>query len=208
MLIPDEFRAARLEQSWSLIEAIRLATLFTGSSNGISASHAPLMLDRNRGPHGTLVGHLARRNPQLAAIEAADSVLAVFLGPHAYISPGWYGTQPRVPTWSYVAVHARCRATLIHDLEALRAMVLDLSSLMEPADSSWSPDLGYVDSLVGEVVGFDLEITTIESQVRLSQQNGMDDRRRVHAALNGGNLAERQVAHLMEEWSLPHGRSA
>jgi transcriptional regulator len=217
MLTPDEFRLARIEQSWNLMKAIRLATLFTGRADARAhaspfssptASHTPLMLDRGRGEKGTLIGHLARRNPQVEAIAAADSVLAVFLGPNAYISPRWYGTKPRVPTWSYVAVHAECRATMVRDRERLRAMVLDLAGLMEPLDSDWTPDSAYVDSLVGDIVGFELEILRLDSQVRLSQQNGMDDRRRVHAALSAGGFGDRQVARLMEEWSLPRDHPA
>jgi transcriptional regulator len=202
MLTPEEFRAATLEQAWNLVESIRLATLFTSHAEP-EASHAPLMLDRSRGEKGSLIGHLARRNPQVNAIAAADTVLVVFLGADAYISPRWYVTQPRVPTWSYVAVHAECRATMVWDREQLRTMVLDLSRLMEPADTAWAADLTYVDSLVDGVVGFDLEILRIDAQVRLSQQNDLDDRRRVHAALSVGSLGERQVAHLMKEWSLP-----
>src|SRR5689334_21322792 len=80
------------------------ATLVTISSSGPVASHLPLLLDAEAGPHGSLLGHMARANPQWRTAEG--EALAIFLGPHAYVSPAWYGEPGTVPTWNYVAVHA------------------------------------------------------------------------------------------------------
>lgn len=199
MHTPKEFEETDLARAHDLIEELRIATLIT-SHMRLDASHLPLLLDRNRGSKGTLIGHLAKRNPQCAAIEAVDAVLVVFLGPTTYISPRWYGTWPRVPTWNYVSVQVHCRPSMVFDRTALRDMVIRLSRTMERPDTPWRADPAYVDSLVGDIVGFELEIAELHVQVRLSQQNSLDDRLRIHAALSQGSLADRQVATFMERY--------
>jgi transcriptional regulator len=199
MHTPDEFKEKELANAHDLIEELRFSTLFTSQPQP-DASHLPLLLDRDRGPKGTLVGHLAKRNLQCDAIGAAETVLVCFLGPSTYISPSWYGTQPRVPTWNYVAVHAHCRPTMVFEPDALRNMVMRLSRTMERADTTWRADAAYVDSMLGEIVGFELEIIELQAQVRLSQQNSPDDRTRVLAALSHGTLAQRQVAEFVERY--------
>ena len=57
-------------------------------------THLPLLLDRARGASGALLGHVARANPHWRQLEAQPGVLAVFHGPHAYVSPSWYAAAP------------------------------------------------------------------------------------------------------------------
>ncbi len=199
MHTPNEFKETDPTIAQDLIEELRFATLFTSHAQS-DASHLPFLLDRDRGRKGTLIGHLAKRNPQCKAIEAAELVLVVFLGPTSYISPSWYGTEPRVPTWNYVAVHAQCRPSMVFDRDALRSMVMRLSRTMEGPVTTWQADPAYVDSLLGDIVGFELEVIELQAQVRLSQQNSLDDRARVFTALSHGSLAERQVAKFMERY--------
>lgn len=199
MHVPQEFLGRNVSQAQAAIDEFRFATLYT-SVPGPEASHLPLLLDRRRGRFGTLVGHLARRNPQWRSLTPQSEVLAVFLGPSAYVSPTWYATRPRVPTWNYVAVQALCIPTLVVERTALREMVLELSAVMEQPDSDWRADPAYVDSLLGGIVGFHLEIVRLDAQFRLSQQNEPDDRGRVHAALAGGDAGQRLVAGLMERY--------
>ncbi len=201
MHVPHEFQARDVSQAHAAIDEVRFATLYT-STPGAQASHLPLLLDRRRGRFGSLVGHLARRNPQWRSLTPETEVLAVFVGPSAYISPTWYETRPRVPTWNYVAVHARCIPTLVVERTALRNMVLELSGAMEQPDTEWRADPDYVESLLDGIVGFQLEIMRLDAQFRLSQQNGAADRRRVHAALETGGPGQRMVAGLMERYGV------
>jgi transcriptional regulator len=130
-------------------------------------------------------------------------VLVNFLGPNTHISPSWYETSPRAPTWNYVAVQIRGRACVTQDREVLRRMVLDLSALMEPAGSPWDAanlDSAYVDKLLRGIVGFTIEVEHIDVQLRLSQQNNAGDLAKVRAALNAGSLRERQVAETMKRY--------
>lgn len=193
MYIPASFRADDRALAWQLIEDIRLGCLISGGAE-LQASHVPFMVARGEQPH--LVGHMARANPQWKTLDAAP-VLVNFLGPNTHVSPSWYASSPRAPTWNYVAVQVRGRAEVTEDRDALRRMVLDLSALMEPPDSPWHAatlDSGYVEKLLPGIVGFTIAVESVDIQLRLSQQNIAEDRVRVRAALASGSLRERQVA--------------
>ncbi|MBI2301132.1 MAG: FMN-binding negative transcriptional regulator, partial [Armatimonadetes bacterium] len=142
------------------------------------------LLDRARGPHGTLRGHVARANPQARQLTEAVA-LAIFLGPHAYISPTWYQTRPAVPTWSYVTVHAYGTPRLLDD--AATATLLDdlvrkhEAGLPEPWDGVLPDDLAA--NLRAAVVGFELPIDRIEGKLKLGQNRSAADQQGVRDAL-------------------------
>ncbi len=93
MYIPKVFLEedrARLE---ALIEAHGFALLVTSDRDGRpTASHLPFLYDANRGANGTLLGHMARANPQWRQFGDDAEALVIFWGPHAYVSPSWYET--------------------------------------------------------------------------------------------------------------------
>ena len=78
-----------------------------------------------------LYGHFARPNPQWKDIEN-QKVLAVFQGPHCYISPSWYETNRAVPTWNYVTVHVYGEVELLEDEQELMDSLHDLVINMKP----------------------------------------------------------------------------
>src|SRR5207244_7026689 len=102
-------------------------------------THQPLLYDREAGPHGRLLGHIARANPQWRHFAAGKQALAVFQGPHAYVSPTWYTVKPAVPTWNYAAVHAYGTPRLIEDEAAVRALLARLARTYEAGNPlPWS----------------------------------------------------------------------
>src|SRR5262245_13976556 len=114
MYNPVHFAVSELSTLYAAIERYSFALLVSQAGGEMTASHLPLLLDRQSDSQGTLLGHMARDNPQWQ--QAADQpVLAVFSGPHVYVSPGWYEARGVVPTWNYVAVHAYGRLELIDD---------------------------------------------------------------------------------------------
>ena len=202
MYVPPAFRSTDIQTAFALIDEIRLGTLI--SANGaIEASHLPFTVDQRASELGRLVGHCARANPQWKSLDGASEVLVTFLGPHTHVSPSWYGTHPRAPTWLYVSVHVRGIPRLVTEPPALRDIVVELSSIMEPRTSRWTPESvdSYIDKILPGIVGFHIDIMSVETQLRLAQQNGADDRRRVHRALQDGSLSQRLVAQLMERFS-------
>ena len=174
MYVPDAFREDRPDVLQDAMRAIGFATLVT---DGLTANHLPMLVG-----DGVLRGHVARANPVWKAGEGA--ALAIFLGPHAYVSPGWYPskavTGKAVPTWNYITVHARGGIKWIQDGDWLRAHVTGLSDAhevgrAEPWAVTDAPD-AYIDSLVRAIVGFEISIETLEGKWKLSQNRNDADR--------------------------------
>ncbi|MBN8972544.1 MAG: FMN-binding negative transcriptional regulator [Rhizobiales bacterium] len=202
MYIPAHFRADDRALAFDLIEEIRLGTMIS-SGDGLDASHLPFLVRREEGAFGTLVGHCARANAQWPTWEQAPDVLVTFVSPNTHVSPSWYTTHPRAPTWLYAAVHVRGRVHLKTDREAMREIVVAYSNELEPPMSGWSVDSipDYVEKLLPGIVGFHIEITDIKIQLRLAQQNGVDDRLKVLAALRRGTATQQQVADLISRFA-------
>jgi transcriptional regulator len=115
--IPASFQMSDAAEIHAFMRKHSFAMLVTQDEGGMTATHLPLLLDADVGPHGTLLGHMARANPQWRGI--AGEALAVFPGPHAYVSPTWYEAPGTVPTWNYVAVHAYGPLQLVEDRDGL-----------------------------------------------------------------------------------------
>ena len=103
--LPPHFTETREEVLLAHIERHDFALLTTHGETGMIASQVPFLVERRDGSV-YLQGHLARGNPQCLDIYAGGEALAIFSGPHAYISPSWYAAGPAVPTWNYASVHA------------------------------------------------------------------------------------------------------
>src|SRR5687767_11744063 len=106
MYVPDHFREPDIAALHALIREHSFGTLVSVLEGTPFATHMPFLLDSDRGPWGTLAGHVARANPHWRAfVESSGGIkesLVLFTGPHAYISPSWYEAPIAVPTWNYV----------------------------------------------------------------------------------------------------------
>lgn len=100
LYIPGQFRVDDGERLLEFVERHDFATLVSGGAAGLHVSHVPLIAERDGSGKVRLLGHVARANPQWQALEQAAHVLAIFHGPHGYVSPGWYASHPAVPTWN------------------------------------------------------------------------------------------------------------
>ena len=188
----------------ALVQASGFGLLVTVEDGVPHATHLPMLLEPGRGPYGVLFGHLARANPQWKRFDGKSPALAVFLGPHAYVSPRWYTGPRNVPTWNYVAVHARGAPRLIEKREAMRdllgrTMSFYESALPEPRSIDSIP-ADYVEGLLSAIVAFELPITRIAGARKLSQNKGPTDRAQVADGLRAtGDAAAAQVAALVQE---------
>ena len=176
------------------------ATLVTHGEDGMVAGHLPLLLDAEAGAAGHLLGHMARANPQWRQVEG--QVLAIFSGPHAYISPSWYESRGTVPTWNYVSVHASGTFQSVEDrdglLDILRRSVTTYES---PSPEPWSFDESEpnVEGLLKAIVGFRIQITRLEGKWKLSQNHPEGRRLRVVRALQARpDEDSKGIAALME----------
>lgn len=191
MYVPAHFRETRVDVLHETIRRIALGSLVTLGDDGLMASHAPMLVDAAPAPFGTLIGHLARGNPQWRTAKPEVAALAIFTGPEGYISPGWYATKQQtgkvVPTWNYVAVHARGRLRFFDDREQLRAIVTRLTETHEAARAQpWQvtdAPADYIDAMLKAIIGFELTIETLEGKWKMSQNRPAEDRAGVVAGL-------------------------
>jgi transcriptional regulator len=200
--LPPHFTEARPEVLAAHLERHDFALIVSHGKGGLIASHVPVMAEYD-GPTLHLLAHLARPNPQLADLADAEA-LAVFSGPHAYVSPSWYEAGPAVPTWNYADVHAYGRVRLVEDREWLRRLVRRLSERHEAANPApWRmQDLPerYVEGMLNGIVGLDIAVRRLEGKYKLSQNRPPGDRPRIIAALEArGDADAIGVARLMRE---------
>lgn len=182
------------------------ATVISQHEGNPFASHLPLLYQTEPGPHGTLTGHLAKANPQWQAAANEPSgipVLAVFLGPHTYISPTWYGEPNTVPTWNYVAVHATGRLHLIHDDQRLMQLLTKTVNNYESNQPNpWrleDQDSVFIEKLLGGIVGFEIAIDRLEGKWKLNQNQPAARRERVIQTLSSSDrIDDQQIAALMK----------
>lgn len=193
MYTPPAFADADPAQLFAFIDSHPFATLVSASDNGeIEATHLPLLLERGAGAQGTLVGHLARANGQHRQLANGRPALVIFTGADAYITPQWYASKQEhgrvVPTWNYVAVHARVVPRVIEDPAWLRAHVEALTDRHEGArDVQWKVNdapADYVDAQLRGIVGIELAITTLEGKWKMSQNRSDADISGVVAGLS------------------------
>ena len=204
MYMPERYVEDDPERISELLAGYGFAVVVTVDAEGSPfASHLPLLHDPRSGPLGTIVGHMARANPQWRQFDRAHDVLAVFSGPHAYVSPSWYETHPAVPTWNYAAVHVYGRARVIDDPAAARAHMQRLVEHHEASfEAPWRMDLPqpYETSMLRAIVAFEIEISRLEGKFKLSQNRDEIDRRNVADRLDAlGHDDAKALARLMRQ---------
>lgn len=194
MYRPAWVRPEDASQAWSLIERHPFATLIGNGPSRILATHLPLL----RASGQALEGHMAKANTQWQALESSPDVLAVFQTASAYVSPAWYADEPDVPTWNYGAVH-------VHG-KFVRADGAATTGILQRTVQRFSRDGWSLDALAPElvaelergVVGFSIEITSIEVALKMSQDKTEADRDRVRNALSSASAPDASaVAALM-----------
>jgi len=164
-----------LEKCFRVIETSRFATLISRTEYDVVVTHVPLILDRQRGKYGTLVGHMDRQNPH-ASYLSDGRAFAIFHGPNAYISPNVYASS-QLPTWNSVSVHVRGAITTIESTDALRDSIIKMTELLETGSDPYvlANDDSRMVSWLHLIVGFEIEIDDIIGRFKLSQDKSDED---------------------------------
>ncbi|MCX7059170.1 MAG: FMN-binding negative transcriptional regulator [Proteobacteria bacterium] len=204
MYLPKHFEETRPAQLQRFLQLNSLATLFIAGSNGLTANHIPLALRPDDGPHGSLVGHVARANPLWKQATSAIECLAVFHGRHHYISPNGYATRSEtgqvVPTWNYEVVHVTGTLQAIEDAGWVRSVLTDAASAYEADQPTpWTlaePPADFLEAMMRGIVGIRLQVSTMTGKFKLSQNQPEANRTSLLAALHarGGAEAEAMAA--------------
>jgi transcriptional regulator len=198
LYVPRAFAVDDVHALRAFIRAHPFATLVSPDAGDPAITHLPLLLEPGD-PYGTLTGHVARANPHWERLDGAEA-LAIFHGPHAYVSPSWYATHPSVPTWNFAVVHARGRARLIEGEAELDALMHGMVDHFESGrQERWRMALpeDYRAQMMRGIVGFSIEVTALTGKFKLSQNRPAADRTRVAQRLAGGDAEEQAVARLM-----------
>jgi transcriptional regulator len=212
--IPEHFRLRHDEDALEFMRANPFAILISTTDEGPFATHLPFSVRTQSCENGSeskivLRGHVAKANPHWRYLEQQPRCLAIFHGPHAYVSPTNYAAHESVPTWNYAAVHVSGNARLFssqQDLEEdLPAMLDELIQSFEPAyHRQWeglSPK--YRENMLRQIVGFEITPTKIEGKFKLSQNRTRDDQANVMASLEKSNdSVVSGVARMMKDQGL------
>ncbi|HXX94772.1 MAG TPA: FMN-binding negative transcriptional regulator [Planctomycetota bacterium] len=196
MYIPRDFQVP-LPLARAFLARYDFGTLVTVDGGVPWATHLPLLYRPEGGTQGVLVGHVARANPQWKSFSGAGEVLAVFQGPHAYVSPRWYSHHPSVPTWNYMVVHVQGVARPMTQEPAIHQLLRDLVARYDP---EWKMDLpaDYLDGMIRGIVAFEIEITRLEGKFKISQNRPADDQKSVQRELaRSEDPLARELAALM-----------
>ena len=202
MYIPNTFKMLQVAEKHQFIDEFGFGVIIS-SADDLSATHLPFVLHADEGEQGVLYAHCAKANPHWKNLEG-QNVLVIFTGPHSYISPSWYTTKPAVPTWNFTAVHAYGMVSLLGPQQTLQAV----DQLVE----KYEPQLLVKRDIVTDsikhkmlagIVGFKIELTKLEGQLKLGQNRSQSDKARVYQRLNSSrNLDNLGLAKYMQQLNL------
>jgi len=201
MYIPKHFEGSEAIGR-EIMQAHSWALLITADEQAAPiATHLSLLWHDDGSEHGALIGHMARANPHWKLFVRPAESLALFWGPHAYVSPTWYAPGPKVPTWNYVTVHAYGRPEIVEDTRDVLAVLEKLAAAYEGAGpEAWRLDRlppGNAEVQTKGIVAFRFPLNRIETKIKLSQNRDLEDRRRVIDKLAS---SDGQDAKATAEW--------
>jgi len=207
MYVPAHFAEDRAPVLHDAIRAHGFATLVTTTPDGLIASHLPMLIDPEPTPYGTLIGHLARPNPQTKG--AIGEALAIFMGPDGYITPSYYPTKREtekvVPTWNYSTIHAYGTIRFFDDRARLLEIVTALTNRHEQDRAApWAvtdAPADFVHGMLNGIIGLEITITRLQGKWKMSQNRPPADRTGVVDGLREDGQAElaQEVARLAGE---------
>ena len=170
MYIPKHFNITNKEKIVAFIKANSFGQLISLVEGKLFSSHIPFLFSDEK---HSLLCHVAKNNPQWEGIEGQE-ILITFQGPHDYVSPSWY-TSPGVPTWNYQSVHVYGKPKIITDKEKLSEIINKFTAKYESTlEKPWKPE--YKVSLLGAIVGIEINITDIQCKYKLSQNRPTEDK--------------------------------
>ena len=177
MYIPRLFNNENEEEIKQFLQKNSFGILVSSVKDEILATHIPLELEKNKNQEWVLQGHVARGNPQWKHFIENEKVLAIFNGPHTYISSSWY-EHVNVPTWNYIAVHVHGSIKILEGKE----LYLHLKRLVEKYEHGSSNPVSldtmpeeFVQKEIQGIVGFEIKIESIDAKKKMSQNRNEKD---------------------------------
>lgn len=166
------------------------------------ATQIPVFFEERDG-HQFLRGHLMKNTDHHTAFEGNSNVLVVFTGHNAYVSGSWYSDPHTPSTWNYMSVHVQGTMRFLEGPELER--VLKKTSLHFEGDDEQSPTTfenlpkRLTDRLVHAIVAFEIEVESLDSVFKLSQDRDAESYHRIIHKLRENGEAGRFIADEMEK---------
>lgn len=179
MFVRPAWRPQSLDDAYRVIDENPWAVVVSNHDDGPLLTNLPLLIDRSRGPHGTLLGHLARQNEHASVLlKSSSPALAVFEGPYSYVTPAWYPNRDMPGTYYYSAIHCygRIRQQSDADLEATLRVLNDRMEKSVP--NGWHIDevpRSEITRRIPNIVGFEMEIERFEAKFKYGQDEPKKD---------------------------------
>lgn len=182
-----------------LVREYPLAHVVSWKGDQVAATPLPLIRDTSTDHTvgiAAFIGHFSRHNPQVDLVRSGALSLAIFTGPHAYISPSWLTDRTQAPTWNFATAQFRIDIELIDKPAFAREAVYLLSAQMEEGrPKAWNPAEmhGRFDRLLDGVIPFRARVTGLKAKFKL----GQNERRDVFVDMMSG-LAAEQLTDVMD----------
>ncbi|HYG20013.1 MAG TPA: FMN-binding negative transcriptional regulator [Ohtaekwangia sp.] len=168
MYTPAKFKLADEYAIQAFIRQNGFGLLINHPEGNLWATHIPMVLSEDG---KKLSGHVSRANKAWKGFHSDVEVLAVFQGPHAYISSSWYDHE-NVPTWNYLAAHVYGTIRTVEGdelYEGLKQLTDKYEAASEHPVAIETMSASYLKNAMLGVVGFEILITRIEATRKLSQ---------------------------------------
>jgi len=193
-----------LEKLISFMRDHPFVTLIGSDKNGrIAVTQIPVLVEEKEGKL-FIYGHMAKKSDHHQAFEENPNVLALFTGPHTYVSGSWYSGNPQqASTWNYVSIHARGQIRFL-DEAALITLLKKLSLRFEnnnTASSTVYDNLpnDYKEKLIKAILAFELEITEMDNVHKLSQNRDEKSYDNIVQQLKKQQGDAKEIGDLMEK---------
>lgn len=200
MFIPDDFDFKDNAEKIAFMKKYSFATIITVKDDIPIATQLPFIIDDTSGKL-LLRSHFALANEQVDYI-VNNTSLVIFTEPHAYISPSLYEKRESVPTWDYIAIHAYGKARIIEDAEGKIELLEQMISYYEEEYMEQWKSLSekFKKGMIRGIAAFELEITDLQGQKKLSQNKSEAERKRIVEHLEQSeNTTEKDIAAYIKD---------
>lgn len=201
MHIPNYFKNEDISAVKAFLKSNSFGILISSVNKKYWGTHIPLELEQDENGKEVLYGHISKANPQWKNFEKEEEVLAIFNGPHAYISASWYGHE-NVPTWNYIAVHVYGTLEILEEKELLHALTLLVDKYEQQSKNPVKVEKLSATTMkqIKGIIGFKINITDIQAAYKLSQnRNDADYKEIVHELHQSHSPLDQQMADTMDE---------
>ncbi|KMJ59685.1 transcriptional regulator [Bacillus sp. LL01] len=202
MYIPKQFINENTDEIIQFIQENSFGILFSEHEGIPIATHLPFIVSHKEDGSIILLSHMAKANPQWKSLNDTRA-LAVFTGPHAYISASWYEEENTVSTWNYVSAHANGKIEIVLDEKSLKHILKEATNFYEKGfENPWRLDdnKDTVDSMLNGIVGLRMQVEKLEGKWKLNQHHSTLRKERVIEQLKKQtHYDSNEIARLMEE---------